>query len=105
MSLGLLALLLLASCSPAGEASIERFEVTKPLINEGDMVTLTWEATSPRKTCVLNWNDGAPSEDLHVACIGTKDVTPSITTNYQINALGADNMFVSKSVKVTVVPK
>ena len=98
-----LALILLTAGQCASEAEIKFFDIDKESIKPGEKATLSWEAINTT-TCTLESNpDPNDAGAQTVACKGSQEVSPSVTTNYQLSALKQNNQdYVTKTKRLDV---
>ncbi len=99
----------MGSCSPEdfidenlGAATIVSFEASRSSIDEGESVTLSW-VTRDAKTLRLV-DDRSESIDLLGADIrsGSVEVSPFMTSNYRLIAIGANRKEVASEVRIEV---
>lgn len=77
-------------------AIINSFAASAEEIDEGDEVTLEWDVSDASLVTI-------DSEEVEAK--GTMVLTPSETTTYVLEAIGTDDVVVTESVTVTVIPK
>jgi peptidoglycan-associated lipoprotein len=77
-------------------APTAQITATPTVITEGDSVELSWKTTGATAVSILGIGD--------VAATGTKTVSPSVSSSYQLVAKG-DGGSADSSVRVTVNPK